>query len=204
METYNATAANLQLEFSQDLRSSILYVVNTYIETHYEWEKENNVYLEKEFIAERAWEHVLKKAHKYVPGKASFKTWAKTVAINYAKDEAKRLNKLYKRVLSQVLDEEADEDEDRFDIENLADPSDCNQDVCDQIEKRDAYELIKLVVSSLNGPKRQVADLLLEEMSIEEISAKTNMERGYVSVCKNRVFKILRTELLRAGYNYAA
>ena len=99
---------------------------------------------------------------------------------------------------------ETEEDYEFFDLENLADPNDCEGDICDQIDRHDACEFVKLVVSSLRGLNRTVADLLLEEKTIEEISAETNMECGCIRTCKCRVFKKLRTELQRAGYNYAA
>lgn len=202
METNSTAVANLQLESSKSDRDFVLYVVNTYIEKHFE--ESSNVYLEKEFIAEDAWKDLLKKAHMYVPGEASFKTWAKIVVINYIKDKARRWNKLPKREFTQEYNVETEEDYEFFDLENLADPNDCEGDICDQIDRYDACEFVKLVVSSLSGPNRTVADLLLEEKTIEEISAETNMECGYIRTCKSRVFKKLRTELQRAGYNYAA
>lgn len=202
METNSTAVANLQLEFSKSDRDFVLYVVDTYIEKHFE--ESSNVYLEKEFIAERAWDHVCKNAQQYVPGEASFKTWERKVVTNHIKDEAKRLNKHPKREFTQESNVETEEDYELFDLENLADPNDCKGDICDQIDCYDAYELVKLVVSSLSGPNRTVADLLLEEKTIEEISAETNMECGYIRTCKSRVFKKLRTELQRAGYNYAA
>ena len=81
METNSTAVANLQLESSKSDRDFVLYVVDTYIEKHFE--ESSNVYLEKEFIAEDAWKHLLKKAHKYVPGEASFKTWAKIVGNDF-------------------------------------------------------------------------------------------------------------------------
>lgn len=202
METNSTAVANLQLESSKSDRDFVLYVADTYIEKHFE--ESSNVYLEKEFIAEDAWKHLLKKAHKYVPGEASFKTWEKIVVINYIKDKARRWNKLPKREFTQEYNVETEEDYELFDLENLADPNDCEGDICDQIDRHDACEFVKLVVSSLRGLNRTVADLLLEEKTIEEISTETNMECGYFRTCKCRVFKKLRTELQRAGYNYAA
>ena len=48
METNSTAVANLQLESSKSDRDFVLYVVNTYIEKHFE--ESSNVYLEKEFI----------------------------------------------------------------------------------------------------------------------------------------------------------
>jgi hypothetical protein len=65
-------------------------------------------------------------------------------------------------------------------------------------------DTLKRIVAGYSGRDREFGEMLINERTKEEMMAKTQMSGGTVDVCKSRVLKRMRADLLKAGYSLAA
>ena len=148
------------------------------------------------------------KRESYSPGKASFLTWAKTVAVNKAKDEIKKhFHDAYHYLTTAPAEEETENENDAIAHEDKASYRNTYGHVEDCSRRqyfRDMLESLKHIVACYSGRDREIGEMLIFERTKKEMMAKTQMSGGNVDVCKSRVLKRMRTDLLKAGYSLAA
>ena len=201
-----ATAADFQSLLNNKLRLTVRQAVFDHIEKR----KDSCAFsaFDRELIAEEAWGQVIAKRESYSPGKGSFSTWAKTVGVNKAKDvSAKHHHDAYHHIDVAPAEEEPENEYDAKKYEDKVSYQNAYGHVEDCSRRqywRDMHEALKHIVSGYCGRDREVAEMLIEERTKEEIMAKTHMSGGNVDVCKSRVLKRMRADLLKAGYSLAA
>lgn len=205
-QTIAATAADFKEILTVELGNAIKKSVIFYLD---EADKSKKISpserekIEKEMIAENAWEHVLMKAGKYDASKgAKFRTWAVTVAKNFAKDQLKKLNNdpLHRTSHIESGYQKTETDEDVVSYVSVKD----YEDIDSTQYWRDAYETFIGIVSNYSGRDREIAEMLIRERTKEEIMAETQMSGSLVDTCICRLRKRMRADLLKAGYSLAA
>lgn len=209
MEKKNSIAATAA-DFQAILNNELKYIVKKAVIGYIDDRKDSFAISssERELICENAWGQVVAKRESYSPGKAKFRTWAKAVAVNKAKDELDVLFHDAYHYLSNAPTEEEPENEndakayvDKVSYQNAyGHVEDCTR----RQYWQDALETLKNIVSTYGGRDREVAEMLIGERTKEEIMAKTQMSGGNVDVCKCRVLKKMRSDLLKAGYSLTA
>ncbi len=200
-QTIAATTADFKGILTVELGNAIKKSVIFYLD---EADKSKKISLsEREMIAENAWEHVLMKAGKYDASKgAKFRTWAVTVAKNFAKDQLKKLinDPLHRTSHIESGYQKTETDEDVVSYVPVKD----YEDFENTQYWRDAYETFIGIVSNYSGRDREIAEMLIRERTKEEIMAKTQMSGSLVDTCICRLRKRMRADLLKAGYSLAA
>lgn len=201
-----ATAADFQAILTNELGNSIQKSVLFYIDGRDPLGMVSS--FEREMIAEKAWAHVVEKQEKYkVNEDAKFRTWAKTVAQNFASDE---LGKLENDALHLTGILHEDQPKNENDAKEYSDKVSyrrafgCVADCSDRLYWQDALDALKRIVSAYGGRDRTVAQMLIGQKSKEEIMDATQISGGNFDVCKHRLLKKMTADLLKAGYSLDA
>lgn len=196
------TAADFQATLNNELGDSIQKSVLFYLKG-----RDDSGMIspsEKEMIAEDAWVHVLEKRGKYdATMGAKFKTWAIKVATNFAKDKCEKLRRDALHLSGSLGKTEFD-----ISVDNGAYRHQIAYGRVDDCYRRqycrDMLDTLKRIVAGYSGRDREFGEMLINERTKEEMMAKTQMSGGTVDVCKSRVLKRMRADLLKAGYSLAA
>ncbi len=200
-QTIAETAADFKEILTVELGNAIKKSVIFYLD---EVDKSKKISpSEREMIAENAWVHVLMRRGKYDASKgAKFRTWAVTVAKNFAKDQLKKLSKdpLHSAGHLENGYKKTETDEDVVFYVPIKD----HEDLDSTQYWRDAYETFIGIVSNYSGRDRKIAEMLIRERTKEEIMAETQMSGSLVDTCICRLRKRMRVDLLKAGYSLAA
>ncbi len=200
METKSSNAATtdfqtiLTKELAEVIKMSVIFCINA---------KNTSVSpVEKEIISEDAWFHVLEKRDKYDSTKGTFRTWATKVARNYALSELSKLKNNPLHHTSSISEDNPDDKD-----ESKEKKFSCRNDVHAEVEDGSvrlhwqyALEFLKSVILTFRGRDREIAEMLLNERTKEEMMTATQMSGGNVDACVCRVRKKMREALGKAGY----
>lgn len=199
------TSADYQAIITNELGNFVKHRVLNYITVRYSLEMVSEH--ERELIAEESWFHVVENCMKYKAGTAKFRTWALKVAVNFAKTELKKLkNNPLHGGRRNVFEEQPDDKDEAADQTQKTTPN-VFPNVSDCIEHlywKDALGTLKHIVQTYSDRDQSLAEMLIAQKTKEEIMSAMHMSGGNVDVCKCRLLKKMRADLLRAGYSLAA
>lgn len=198
------TSVDYQAIITNELGNFVKHRVLDYIAVRYSLKMVSEI--ERELIAEASWFHVVENCMKYKAGKAKFRTWAVTVAVNFAKTELRKLKNDPLHGLRDVIEEPFGDEDDADDQKRKTTPK-VSQNVSDCIEHlywKDALGALKHIVQTYRDRDQSLAEMLIAQKTKEEIMSEMHMSGGNVDVCKCRLLKKMRADFLRAGYSLAA
>lgn len=199
------TSVDYQAIITNELGNFVKHRILNYIAVRYTLKMVSEI--ERELIAEASWFHVVENSMKYKAGKAKFRTWALKVAVNFAKTELKKLkNDPLHGGRRNVFEEQPDDKDEAADQAQKTTPN-VFPNVSDCIEHlywKDALGTLKHIVQTYSDRDQSLAEMLIAQKTKEEIMSAMHMSGGNVDVCKCRLLKKMRTDLLRAGYSLAA
>ncbi len=201
-----AATADLQVVLNNELGNTIKKSVLFYIDGRDPYGMVSS--FEREMIAEDAWFHVVEKRELYNATKdAKFRTWAQKVAKNFASDQLAKLSNDPLHHTGTLHEDQPKKENDAKEYNDnvsyrraFGSVADCS----DRLDWKNALEALEGIVSNYSGRDRTVGEMLIAQKSKEEIMAETQMSGGNVDVCKSRVIKKMRADLLQAGYSLAA
>lgn len=199
------TSVDYQAIITNELGNFVKHRVLNYIAVRYSLMMVSEI--ERELIAETSWFHVVENCMKYKAGAAKFRTWAFKVAVNFAKTELKKLkNNPLHGGQRNVFEEQPDDKDDAADqkpkttLNVFPNVSDC----IEHLYWKDALGTLKHIVQTYSDRDQSLAGMLIAQKTKEEIMSAMHMSGGNVDVCKCRLLKKMRADLLRAGYSLAA
>ena len=194
-----ATAADLKATLNVELGNTIQESVLFYIDGR-DTKKMVSPF-EREMIAENSWAHVLEKREKFDASKgAKFRTWATTVAKNFAKDELEKL-KNDPLHLAGALESGYQKIEETREVLVHYVPTEDSESSERQQYWHEAFDSFKRIVSTYSGRDRKVAEMLISERTKEEIMAETQMSGGSVDTCICRLRKKMLADMRKAGFS---
>lgn len=186
MSTYTSPASASELLTNENCTAIRSYVNKSLAGKNYS----NPDSCDNSIIAEEAVAHVVEQVmkSKYDPSKGPFLPWACTVAVNHALTMMRKYSKCAMGMAESY--DRFGNDDDCMDADSPATLDfPCDDDPLEDLELGNARELYSNLAESYNKKMREVAKMILEGYTRDEIKAALGISDNDLSTCKCRIKK---------------